>query len=575
MSRHRAPGQITNRWQGPAMRRAARGGVAVALVASGVVACTTSGAPPQPRTVPVQRTEITSGVSATGSLTSITEQNLGFTRGGQLTAVKVKVGDRVTAGQVLATIDPFPAQQALDQAQAQLDAQRAGLTRITASPVVGGARDSLSQAREILDRTKKQADAVQSADSVAIDNARRQLSQDKKAQGDAEDALDRDQSSCGSATSSLAALTGSTGGRSGSKKHDDTGSSGSGSAGPAITIPTALPTISPGTIDRAVGAIGALIPPPAACQAAAQDGAAVQSAKRAVVADRGAVDTAEERKKVDDESGRLQVSNAEQAVVSAQNNANSLSSDRPSNIAAQAAQVSAAQATVDSAVRDVDNTTLRAPGDGVVSALNGNVGEFVAPSASTSALAPGSGASLPGTDGAAGAGGAAGAAAGAASPSRPGGTQFLVLDNLDEYQVVLAFTETDAAAIASGQKVRLTFDAVPDLTLDGSVLSVSPTGTAISGVISYYVTVVLPKSDPRLRSGMTAQAEVLTQEITGVLAVPSAALHRENGTSVVAVLDPNGTQRSVTVEPGAVGDGNTQVVSGLRDGQQVVLPGAP
>ena len=102
----------------------------------------------------------------------------------------------------------------------------------------------------------------------------------------------------------------------------------------------------------------------------------------------------------------------------------------------------------------------------------------------------------------------------------------------------MAYTETDAAAITPGQKVRLTFDAVPDLELTGSVLSVSPTATAISGVISYYVTVVLPKGDPRLKSGMTAQAEVLTKEIPGVLAVPSAAVHTQNGTSVVTVLDP-------------------------------------
>jgi HlyD family secretion protein len=118
-------------------------------------------------------------------------------------------------------------------------------------------------------------------------------------------------------------------------------------------------------------------------------------------------------------------------------------------------------------------------------------------------------------------------------------------------------------------------DAVPDLELTGSVLSVSPTATAISGVISYYVTVVLPKGDPRLKSGMTAQAEVLTKEVPGVLAVPSAAVHTQNGTSVVTVLDPNGTQRSATVQTGATGDGKTQILSGVTEGQQVVLPATP
>lgn len=328
----------------------------------------------------------------------------------------------------------------------------------------------------------------------------------------------------------------------------------------------------PTTSSLALGAVSAVstVTTPAACSQIPSDEAAVAMAKSNVTTARAAVDSAEQKKAVDDQSGKLAVANAQQSVVSAQNALNSAASDRPPTIAQQAAQVAAAQAVVDSAARDLDNTTLRAPVGGVVSALNGTVGEFVAPSSGISALAPGSDATIPGTGGVSGA--AAAASAGAATPTRPGGTQFLVLDNVDEFQVVLAFAETDAAGITQGQKVNLTFDAVPDLSLSGSVLSVSPTGTAISSVISYYVTVVLPKGDPRLKSGMTAQAEVLTKEIPDVLAVPSAAVHSQNGSSVVTVLQPDGTQRSVSVQPGATGDGKTQIVSGLQEGQQVVLP---
>ena len=320
----------------------------------------------------------------------------------------------------------------------------------------------------------------------------------------------------------------------------------------------------------AASAMSAVTTPPAACTAIPTDQAAVTMAKSTVVADQGAVDAAESKKDVDDQSGRLAVANAQQGVVSAQNATNSAASDRPPSIAQQAAAVAAAQSVVASANRDVANTTLRAPVDGVVSVLNGAVGEFVSPSTGTSALAPGSDAILPGTDGTSGA-----AAAAAATPTRPGGTQFLVLNDINEFQVVLAFAETDAAGITLGQKVKVTFDAVPDLTLDGSVLSSAPTGTAISGVISYYVTVVLPMSDPRLKSGMTAEAEVLTKEIPDVLAVPSAAVHTQSGRSTVTVLESDGTQRAIPVQIGATGDGNTQIVTGLTEGQQVVLPATP
>jgi len=535
MSRHRAQqqeqGRIFSRWQSPAALRAARGGVAILLVASGVVACTTTTAPPRPNTAPVQRTSITSGVSATGSLTAITEQNLGFVTGGQLTAVNVKVGDRVTAGQVLATIDPFAAQQSLDEARGQLRTQQATLEKLNNSPVVGGSQDTLDQAQTILAKTKAQADAQNDAAETAVDNARRALSQAKKQLDKAEDAK---KAAC--ASSPAVAMLAS-----------------SGSSTTTSNTPS-VPTMSTSGASSA------------ACTSAQS---AVTSAKSGVVTAQNNLDAAKQQQDVTEASGRLAVANAQQAVVSAQNALDSAASDRPSNISAQAGQVTAAQAAVDQAQRALDDTTLRAPVDATVSAVNGTVGEFVAPSSGTSALAPGTDATLPGTNGAAS---GAAAAQAVASPNRPGGTQFMVLDNIDEFQVVMAYTETDASSIAPGQKVRLTFDAVPDLELTGSVLSVSPTATAISGVISYYVTVVLPTGDPRLKSGMTAQAEVLTKEIPGVLAVPSAAVRTQNGTSVVTVLDPDGTQRTVTVQTGATGDGKTQILSGVTEGQQVVLP---
>jgi HlyD family secretion protein len=550
MSRHaaqkqRSESRFSGFWQSPAALRAARGSVAIALVASGVVACATTTAPPKPNTAPVQRTSITSGVSATGSLAALTEQNIGFTKGGQLTAVNVKVGDRVTAGQVLATVDPFAAQQSLDQARGQLTTQQATLNKVSDSPAVANARASLDQAEKILEKTRDQADAVQDADETAIDNAKRQLSQAKKALDKAQDQLKADQAACSSGSVTSASFM-----MSSSSKTTKT---------PTTSI--VMPTMSPTPSSTAS----------AACAKVPSDQASVSSAKSAVVTAQNAVDSAEKQKDVDEQNGKLAIANAQQGVVTAQNNLNQAASDRPNDITAQSGQVTAAQAAVDQAQRDLEDTTLRAPVDGTVSAINGAVGEFVTPSTQTSALAPGSGATLPGTN----SGGTNAATQVAANPARPGGTQFLVLDNIDEFQVVATYTETDAAQIAAGQHVRLTFDAVPDLEATGTVVSVSPTASAISGVVSYYVTVALPKSDPRLKSGMTAQVEVLTKEVPGVLAVPSAAVHTQNGTSVVTVLDPNGTQRTANVQVGATGDGKSQILNGLTEGQQVVLPATP
>ncbi len=66
-------------------------------------------------------------------------------------------GDKVEAGQPLATIDDFPAKQTLAQQQAQLASQQAALAKITSSPIVEGAENTLAQAQQILDARSRRS----------------------------------------------------------------------------------------------------------------------------------------------------------------------------------------------------------------------------------------------------------------------------------------------------------------------------------------------------------------------------------------------------------------------------------
>ena len=115
------------------------------------------------------------------------------------------------------------------------------------------------------------------------------------------------------------------------------------------------------------------------------------------------------------------------------------------------------------------------------------------------------------------------------------------------------------------------FDGIPDLTLPGTVTAVSPSATALSGVISYYATVTLAQGDPRLKNGQTAQAAVLTTELDDVLSVPNSAVHRQGDRTTVTVQQFDG-QRTVEFQAGVVGDERTQVLSGLTAGDEVVVP---
>ncbi|MFF1908703.1 efflux RND transporter periplasmic adaptor subunit [Kitasatospora sp. NPDC058218] len=111
----------------------------VALVGAAALAYTTldsgtekTAGKTQVRTATVAKGTVLATVSGTGTLASPTDAAQDFTTGGKLTAVKVAVGDAVTKGQVLATVDTTAAQQQVDAAQSALTTANANLTKAQA-----------------------------------------------------------------------------------------------------------------------------------------------------------------------------------------------------------------------------------------------------------------------------------------------------------------------------------------------------------------------------------------------------------------------------------------------------------
>lgn len=531
--------------------RWAAGSVALALIVAGC-----GGAPaPQPRTVRVERASVSTGVSATGSLSSSAQNNLGFPRGGQLTAVGVKVGDVVRAGQVLATIDDFPARQGLRQAQAGLAGQQANLDRAEGSTGVQGAENSRNQADRVVTATKRVVDATLRADDRAVDQAR--AASDKAVAGaqQAQAQFQQLTAACAAYQAQAAASGGAAGAGSGA------GAGGAGSTGGAGGTMG-----SGGSTGAGQGQIACTLLPGAQSAATmAQSGIAQATST---------VQQARNKRDVDAASGKLQIEQARTSVVQAQNGVDSSSADRSPTLDAARSAVAGARVAVTNAQRDLANTTLRAPVDGRITALNGAVGEFVAPSSATTPSAPGADAPIPGAGSSAGAGAGAGGAGGAAaSPSRPGGAQFLVMQGVSGFSVVAPFQESDATKIAAGQPVELSLDALPDATLAGTVTSVAPSSTEIASVINYYATIAVNRPDTRLRDGQTARASVITGEARDMLSVPNSAVVRQGDRTSVVVLEPDGRQVPTPFSAGLVGADRTEVTGGLPAGAQVLVTG--
>jgi membrane fusion protein, macrolide-specific efflux system len=136
-------------------------------------------------------------------------------------------------------------------------------------------------------------------------------------------------------------------------------------------------------------------------------------------------------------------------------------------------------------------------------------------------------------------------------------------------QAVVNVSEIDVVTIKAGQKATLTLDAFPNQTFTGKVLVVNTSGAVSSGVTTYPTTIALDTTPDTIYPNMAVSAKIITAVKDNVILVPSAAVQTTSGTSTVRVLK-NGQVSSVTVEVGSANDTQTEIVSGVTEGDNVV-----
>lgn len=131
--------------------------------------------------------------------------------------------------------------------------------------------------------------------------------------------------------------------------------------------------------------------------------------------------------------------------------------------------------------------------------------------------------------------------------------------------------EIDIAGVVVGQEAVITLDALPDMEVPGEVTYISPVSKVEGGVVVYDVRIKLEHEDRiSFKSGMTAKADIITLEKTGVLVLPDRAISKHNGKTTVKIMTGDGVEDREIVT--GTGDGNnTEVVSGLVVGESVVI----
>ncbi len=204
------------------------------------------------------------------------------------------------------------------------------------------------------------------------------------------------------------------------------------------------------------------------------------------------------------------------------------------------AQVLQSQASLKQLEEQLSYTTIVAPMDGVILSRDVEIGDAV-----SSILVLGSTATLVMTEG-----------------------------DINQVYVQGKVDEADIAHVYMAQPARIKVESFRDRTFNGKVTKIAPLGVQKDNVTTFEVRVSIDNPGGELKANMTANAEILLDEHKGVLTVPENAVMYDNQKNA-SVQVPDSKQkdgtRKVPVKVGLSNGSVSEIVSGLKEGDQVVL----
>jgi HlyD family secretion protein len=204
------------------------------------------------------------------------------------------------------------------------------------------------------------------------------------------------------------------------------------------------------------------------------------------------------------------------------------------------AQVAQAKALLDEKNKEYQNSTIVSPIDGMVLSRDVEVGSAV-----SSILVLGSSATL-----------------------------VMTLGDIRSVYVKGKVDESDIGRVYIGQPARIKVESYKDRTFSGKVTKISPMGVEKDNVTTFEVRVSIDNSKGELKSQMTANAEILLEEHKGILIVPEGALiYDKDRKASIEIPEPTAKdgKKKVDVTVGISNGSKTELLSGLKEGQQVIL----
>jgi len=198
------------------------------------------------------------------------------------------------------------------------------------------------------------------------------------------------------------------------------------------------------------------------------------------------------------------------------------------------AQLEQAQANLDYAKVQLEYTKITAPISGIIASVSTQEGETVA-----------------------------------ASFSAP---TFVTIIDLERLEVWAYVDETDIGRIKENQNATFTVDTYSDTDFEGIVTAIYPKAVIQDNVVNYVATLKITDFKEKiLRPEMTVTVTIYLEKKENVLTVPNNAIKREQGKTVVNVLENNGKSTQRMVKTGYATNGYIEILEGLREGEKVVI----
>lgn len=461
-------------------------------------------------------------VNSTGPLQSGT-YNLVFSGTGKIAEIDVTVGQTVKQGQILAKLDKTSLQDAINAAQAQVLAAQAILngdessyskTQGQSQASVSAAQTALTNAQNNLSTTQQQSQTSISGAQTSLNDAQTNLAKTKTASNAS---VSSAQTTLNNAQTNLRNVQNQSRTSIATAKTQETQAIAACNAKPTpAPTPTPTPTPTPDCVklatdqyNQAVATANANVATAQNQVTTAQKGLTTAQAQAAsdIATAQGQVNTAQSQLNTAMAQGNSNNTTAQGQINTAQSQLNTTQAQADTNNATALNMINTAQGTVNAdlaqlqtAQHNLNNATLTAPHDGIVTTVNGTVG------------------GTPGVP----------VNADSSPTSAASGSTFIQIIDTSVLQVLANVNESDTGNLMVGEPAQFTVSAYGQRIFHGTVSAITPNGQTVSNVVTYPVTIDVDKTalnGATLFPGMTANVTIIVAQRSNVLLVPASAVN--------------------------------------------------